>query len=112
MIKYITERIENGDYIPAEGGSLELGDYTELIIQDIARAVCTNRGSFYPDMRYGGFSAQGKQAVPLSLYAAARARQALYYLGGVYVDGAEENDSVLRLNLTINNEKRQVEIAL
>lgn len=111
MIRYNTEIIENGDYA-AENGAIQLGDYTLLILQDLARAAATRRGSFYPDKNYGGFYAEGKLAVPLQLYAAARARQALYPLGGIYVDCVEISGNSLILKLTINNEKRQVEITL
>lgn len=110
MIRFKTEIIRDGDYIADENGRLLLDDYTLTILQDLARAVCTDRGSFYPDKRFGGFSANGVQAVPASLYAAARARQALYSFGGIYVDSVEENDGSLILNLVINKEKRQVEI--
>jgi hypothetical protein len=72
MIRYITELIESGDYIPDENGSLSVADYTAAILQDLARAVSVSRGSFYPDKRFGGFSASGVQAVPAELYAAAQ----------------------------------------
>ncbi len=112
MIRFETEIVRGGDYVPDENGGLLLADYTNAILQDLARAVDTDRGSFYPDKRFGGFDADGVQAVPTALYAAARARQALYYLGGIYVEAVEENNGSLILHLIINKEKRQVEITL
>lgn len=112
MIKYNAELVRNGDYVPAADGSLALDDYVNVILQDIARAVSTGRGSFYPDKDFGGFVAQGVQAVPTALYAAARARQALYNLGGIYVEDVEVNENTLVLKLIIDKEKRQVEITL
>lgn len=112
MIKYNAEIVQSGDYVPASDGSLALEDYTLAILQDLARAVSVNRGSFYPDKRFGGFTANGVQAVPTALYAAARARQALYNLGGIYVESVEEDGNSLILNLIINKTKRQVEITL
>lgn len=106
----MTEIIENGDYV-AENGGLKTGDYTETVLQDIARAVYTEKGSFYPEPLYGSrLRLEGEKAG--EAYALCFAREALWGMDGVYIESASETDSGYNFVLYINNEKRQVSVSV
>lgn len=106
----MNEIIENGDYV-FEDGKLKTAEYTETVLQDVARAVYTKIGSFYPEAFYG--SKLRLDGEPQSeAYAVSFAREALRELDGVYVESAEKTDSGYDFTIYINNEKRQVSVSV
>lgn len=106
----MTEVIENGDYV-LEDGKLKTAEYTETILQDIARAVYTKKGSFYPEALYGSkLRVDGERQG--AAYAVSFAREALADMDGVYVESAQETDSGYDFTIYINNEKRQVSVSV
>lgn len=102
----MTEKITNGDYVK-NGASLAEIEHIEEVLQNIAIALKTQRGSFYPDKNYGSalFNA-GKETD--EAYAAAYARQALYNLSGVLIKSVKIYNSNFEFTIAVNNQERQV----
>lgn len=85
----------------------ESGEYTETIYQDIARAIQTERGAFYPDKNYGSELRRIKEE-PAVLYALCLARNAVYGMNGVYITKAQQADGGFNFTVVINDTEREV----
>lgn len=80
---------------------------SESMIKNVLRALCTDRGSFYPDKGYGaGLKAaadKAKEAIALGL-----ARRAVYNMNGVYIISADETKNGFNFSIIINNCESEV----
>ena len=102
----MNEIIKNGDYA-LENGAVLQGEYSETVLQDIARAIKTKLGAFSPDKNYGSRRDEisGESAL---LYALCFARCAVYGMDGVYITNANAVKGGINFSVSINNEAKEV----
>ncbi|MGN0531740.1 MAG: hypothetical protein ACI4IN_02980 [Eubacterium sp.] len=105
----MTDLIINGDYVTTgQGSGLQMVEHIPRILQDVTMHLGIKRCKFYPNKDYGT-ALQGDMR-PITRYALACARQALYNFDGVYVKNAVQNEDTITYYLVINNEERQVSV--
>lgn len=102
----MNEIIKNGDYA-LENGAVLQGEYREAVLQDIARAIKTRLGAFYPDKNYGS-RLDEINSEPALLYALCFARCAVYCMDGVYITKVDAVQGGFNFSVSINNEKKEV----
>lgn len=105
----MTNKTENGGYVPDGAAGILQVDYIEELLQNAVLAMKCSRGSFYPDKNYGSLLKNSIKA-PAEQYVLAFARQAVECLDGVYVKSAQMNNNIAVLTVLLNNEERQVSL--
>lgn len=107
----MTLKLVNGDYVKDDNNKLEAIEYIDEVLQNATILLNANRGKFYPNKNFGSHI-EKINSQPYDEYALAFARQALAVIDGVCVKSANRIGNLLTLDLTINNEERQVTLQL
>ena len=104
----MNNKLRDGDYVRTADG-LDVTELSDELLQNAEIILKAKKGRFYPDKNFG--RRIGKAPPEQSAeYALAFAREALNGADGIYVIGAEINDSTIDFTLMINHEERQVSI--